>query len=147
MRLFLCLLTVLFVSSSCFAQGKVTLSWDANTEGDLSHYNVYRADDTTSTSFALVSPTTFTRTVKVVVNSVIRSQSQEYLASGAGLKKITASTYADTDLHVGGYYYYVTAVDVSGNESGPSNKVATIVKDGKAPKNPTRLILVDSGGG
>jgi len=100
MRKFLMLAIVYFTSSyifPCQAQtsGVLHLSWNANKEPDLAGYNVYRS----------------TR-------------------SGGGYVKINSSliadtTYVDTGLTFGvTYYYVVTAVDSSSNESGYSNEAS-----------------------
>ncbi|NQT84096.1 hypothetical protein HQ563_13805, partial [bacterium] len=76
---------------------EVSLYWDENLETDIAGYNVYRSE-----------------------------------TSGSGYAKIndglvTAIEYLDTDV-VGGttYYYVVTAMDTSGNESGASNEASAM---------------------
>ncbi len=72
----------------------VNLDWADNTEPDLASYSVYRS--TTSGS------------------------GYTQIASG-----LTASAYSDTSVANGTtYYYVVTAVDTSGNESGYSNEAS-----------------------
>lgn len=74
--------------------GSVTLDWADNTEGDLASYNVYRS--TTSGSYGTA------------------------LATG-----ITPSSYTDSTVTNGTtYYYVVTAVDTSSNESAASNEAS-----------------------
>ena len=74
---------------------QVTLDWDDNGEGDLDGYNVYRS--TTSGSG-------YTQLNGALVGS---------------------SAYVDESAVNGEtYYYVVTAVDTSGNESGPSDEVS-----------------------
>ena len=71
--------------------GSVSLSWNANGEGDLSGYNVYRST-----------------------------------TSGSGYTKLNGSVVTGTSYNDGGvtngttYYYVITAVDTSSNESGSS---------------------------
>jgi fibronectin type 3 domain-containing protein len=73
----------------------VSLNWTANLESDLSGYNIYR---TTTSPVALTSP-----------------------INGGTL--VTANTYNDTSLINGQIYYYaITAVDTSLNESAGSSE-------------------------
>ncbi len=77
------------------ADSEVSLTWDSNTEADLDAYRLYR--DTTP------NPTTLVAVIDANLRSV---------------------TYLDTLLTNGvTYHYHVTAVDVLGNESDPSNEV------------------------
>ena len=74
---------------------KVTLSWTANTESDLSKYRVYRS---TTTGF---TP-----------------------SSSNQIAEPTANTYSDQNLtNDTTYYYKISAVDNAGNESGYSSEV------------------------
>ncbi len=74
-------------------RSKVNLSWDGNTEQDLAGYNVYRST-----------------------------------TSGSGYQKINAGLISGTSLQDSNvanltyYYYVVTAVDTSGNESAMSDE-------------------------
>lgn len=78
--------------------GKVQLEWTANSEPDLRGYNVYRS--TTS---------------PVSINTPIN------------LFPITSPSYVDENVTAGTQYYYaVTAIDTSANESTPSNEVSAI---------------------
>ncbi len=80
---------------------QVSLSWDANTEIDLAGYNVYR-------STVAGGP---------------------YSKLNASL--VTATAYSDTGLTNGTpYYYAVTAVDASTNESNDSAEVSAIPQAG-----------------
>ncbi len=84
--------------SATAGNAMVSLSWTANTEGDLAGYNVYRA---TSSPVPTTSP----------VN---------------GSTLITSTTYDDTGLVNGQtYYYVVTAVDDANHESAASNEAST----------------------
>ncbi len=81
--------------------GHVLLDWNDNTESDLAGYNVYRS--TTAGS--------------------------GYVQLNAAL--LTASTYTDFDVTNGvTYYYHVTAVDTSDNESDGCNDVGAIPGNG-----------------
>ncbi|MBK7513900.1 MAG: fibronectin type III domain-containing protein [Chloracidobacterium sp.] len=74
----------------------VSLAWAANSEGDIAGYNVYRS---TSPSVPLTSP----------IN---------------GGTPVVGTAYNDTGRTNGQIYYYViTAVDTSANQSGASNEV------------------------
>jgi len=89
------------MGQACITYGghAVTLNWVASTSPNVAGYNVYRV----STSGG---PYT-TR-----VNSTL----------------VTGTTYADTVVQAGQtYYYVVTAVDASGNESGYSNQTTAVV--------------------
>jgi len=88
-----------FLSSStpsAFAGG-VTLKWDPNTESDLKGYNFYIG--TQSGIYNGPNSPTF-------VNKAFTSTSAENLQEGAT------------------YYFAITAVDYSGNESEPSDEVS-----------------------
>lgn len=90
------------LTATAVSDSQIDLDWDDNSESDLDSYNVYR--DTTSG---------FT------------PDSSTLVASG-----VTSSAYSDTDLSAETTYYYkVTAVDTSGNESDPSNE-ASATTDG-----------------
>jgi len=75
---------------------QVTLSWTANTESDLAKYRVYRS---TSSGF---TP-----------------------SSGNKIAEPTNNSYTDVGLTNGTTYYYkISAIDNTGNESGYSNEVS-----------------------
>ncbi|MDD5543697.1 MAG: hypothetical protein PHX83_11040 [Acidobacteriia bacterium] len=76
--------------TAIIAAGKINLSWDANLENDLAGYIVYRSEDGTH----------FTRLTETPVKSVTLRD--------------------DTALPNKTYYYRVTAIDTSNNESPPS---------------------------
>jgi len=86
--------------TNLFASGdtaSVGLDWDDNSEGDLDHYNIYRARTISITppgSYDLYAPTV----------DATSSFTDPYAASGDTL-----------------YWYYVTALDATGNESSASN--------------------------
>lgn len=88
---------------------QVALSWDANTEPDLAGYNIYRSTD----------GVLYTR-----INGVL----------------LTGTSFVDTDRINGRtYYYQVTAVDRSNNESARSNTVQATPGDETPPSTPTGL--------
>lgn len=77
--------------------GAVSLNWTAPADLDLAGYNVYRSD---APSVPLTSP-----------------------VNGGTL--VTGTSFTDIGLTNGSpYYYVVTAVDASTNESGPSNEAS-----------------------
>lgn len=79
-------------------KGLIQLDWTANTESDLSHYNIYRRLKN-STSYSKLN------------------------TSG-----LTATSYPDKAAALGAdYVYYVTAVDKAGNESAKSSPVEAYV--------------------
>ena len=91
----------------------VTLDWTANTESDLSGYNVYQAG---------TAGGPYTQ-----VNAVL----------------VTDVSYVDTGLtNDVAYYYVVTAVDSSGNESLLSVEVNATPEDVTPPAAPTTLAAV-----
>ncbi len=82
----------------------VNLGWSASTATDLAGYNVYRSASATGT---------FTK-----LNAAL----------------LGGTTYSDTNAPQGAASYYrVTAVDASGNESGPSSVVSATRPDTTAP--------------
>lgn len=84
--------------STDLTNGEVRVFWSDNVEPDLDHYNVYRSDSGASSTFA-------------VITSIAPSD----------------PTFIDTTLTTGDdYYYYVTAVDTSGNEGIPSNIISVV---------------------
>lgn len=77
--------------------GSVALNWADNSEGDLAKYNVYRS---TSASVSAVA------------------------GNRVNTTNVTSSAYSDTTAtNDTKYYYVVTAVDTSNNESPASNEV------------------------
>ena len=93
--------------------GQVSLGWDANTEDGLAGYNVYRS----TSSFQEVANAT-------QVNDEL----------------VGEASYTDADLTNGTEYFYrVTAVDTSGNESTGSNEVSATPTDQAPPAAPTGL--------
>jgi len=85
---------LLIISTLTFAQEEfIKLAWSPNIEPDLSHYKMYR-DNLPGTM--------------VYLDSISSSD----------------TIYTDAQVVLGDTYYYkVTAVDLSGNESDPSNEV------------------------
>jgi VCBS repeat-containing protein len=95
--------------SATAGDGVVDLDWDDNSEPDLASYSVYR--DTSSGG--------------------------PYSQIDSG---VSASSYPDTSVTNGvTYYYVVTAVDVSSNESGYSNEANATPQDTTPPAAPTNL--------
>jgi parallel beta-helix repeat protein len=87
----------------------VALDWADNTEGDLAGYNVYRSTTSGSYGAALITG-------------------------------LTASSYTDNTVTNGTtYYYVVTAVDTSSNESAYSSEVSAL------PQAPQPATLLDDG--
>ena len=86
---------------------EITLNWDEVTAGDLQHYNVYRGTS----------------------SSVTEIDGQDPVSTSS------TESFTDTGLTNGTKYYYaVTAVDDSGNESGPS----TLLEKTPFPDPPAR---------
>lgn len=97
--------------SAVAGDGRIDLSWDAGSDGDLAGYNVYRTQTAGDTG--------------AIIN--------------AGL--ISGTSYADVGLSNGtAYFYRIEAVDTSGNLSGLSAQAsATPIGDTTAPAAPTGL--------
>jgi fibronectin type 3 domain-containing protein len=90
------------------AEVLVELYWTANTEPDLAGYKVYRSL-TSGSGYAALTPS-----------------------------PIAGTTYIDPVPAPGTYYYVITAVDASGNESDPSIEASATVED-LAPAAPANL--------
>ena len=100
------------------SQNGIALDWADNTEADLAGYNVYRSDSANGTF--------------VKLNNA----------------PLSASEYNDTGAPVGQFSYYrVTAVDESGNESGPITDSAERPAPDTAPGAPNGLTATPSQGG
>ncbi|MBN1765731.1 MAG: hypothetical protein JW860_10775, partial [Sedimentisphaerales bacterium] len=97
--------------------GTVSLDWDDNSEIDLDGYNIYRST-----------------------------------TSGSGYSQIngvqlSSSDYTDNSVTNGvTYYYVVTAVDTSSNESGNSNENSAMPADTTPPTPPTGLMATTGNG-
>jgi Concanavalin A-like lectin/glucanases superfamily/Bacterial Ig-like domain/Bacterial Ig domain len=90
---------------------RVTLTWGAASDNTgVTRYNVHRS---TTPGF---TPTAANR-----------------------IAQPTATTYANTGLNPGTYYFLVTAEDASGNVGPPSNEAAATVADTTAPSIPGTL--------
>jgi fibronectin type 3 domain-containing protein len=95
------------------ATPKIELDWDDNTDSDLAYYNVYRS-----------------------------------ATSGGPYNKINttavlSSLYIDTSVAYGDHFYYVvSAVDTSKNESVYSNEVSISLTDTEAPSTPSAFSAV-----
>ncbi len=90
------------------ATPKVELDWDDNTDSDLAFYNVYRSTVTGG-------PYTKINTAAVL-----------------------SSLYTDTTVAYGDHFFYVvSAVDTSNNESVFSNEVSINLADTEAPSTPS----------
>ncbi len=103
--------------STVAANKMITLSWTGNTENYLHKYKIYR--DT-------VSPAT------TLIDSIIASPGID-------------TSYTDSILTNGQTYYYrITAIDTTGDESQFSNEVSDIPYDNQAPDSPQGLTVTDS---
>ncbi len=96
------------LTATAVSYSQIDLDWNNNTEEDLSHYHVYRS----TTSGFPCDGSTF-------------------------LDETTTSDYPDTSVDDNTTYYYkVTAVDTSSNESDPSNEASATT-----PEAPTVLTM------
>lgn len=93
----------------------INLAWNANSESDFDHYELWRAT---------VSGGPYTMIAEPLFNGVI-----------------PAAPYQDDELSsITTYYYIIYAVDISGNTSAPSSEVsATTLPDTTQPAEPAGL--------
>ncbi|TES84113.1 MAG: hypothetical protein E3J91_00125, partial [Hadesarchaea archaeon] len=102
------------LTATAVSSSQINLDWNNNSEGDLDHYHVYRS---TTSGFT----------------------------PGAGnfVADTSVSNYSDTGLSADTTYYYkVTAVDTSNNESDPSAQASATTltpEDTTPPAAPTGL--------
>lgn len=89
----------------------VTLAWDSNSESDMSHYKMYRSDDG-GISWIMVGQI-------------------PHVGTGEEI-------FLDVAVPDGSYNWRVTAVDLTGLESGPSNVVGETLES-QPPAPPTGL--------
>ena len=94
-KISLILLAVIFLFSTVCLADEVTLQWDANSESQLAGYYLYRAERIGDCTTAWEKVTTIAKDV---------------------------TTYTD-EVDEKNYAWMVTAFDVAGNESFPSNMV------------------------
>ncbi len=100
---------------------------------------------TGSLGTAALSWTGSTDNVGVTRYDVYRSQTQGFTPAAANrIAQPTGTTYTDTGLASGTYYYRVIAEDAAGNLSQPSNEATAIVTGDTAP--PTVAITAPAGG-
>lgn len=115
------LFSFLIMLSVCFAcflgsafAGSATVSWQANTEQDLKGYNVF-------------------------IGTVSRNYSESVYVEKPG------TSYTFNNLNEGTQYYFcVTALDTSGNESGFSQEVYKTIEDFSAQDVPDQDLSVPS---
>jgi len=92
---------------------QVSLTWEKNTASNITGYNVYRS----TASFSEIAS-----------------------ATKLNEEPISETSYTDADVELGTTYYYrVTAVDESGNESDLSNEVSATPQDASPPAPPVDL--------
>ena len=94
---------------------QITATWTANTESDLAGYNTYR------------STTSGSGYVKLNSSIIAKTASPQYIDNISGSVETT-------------YYYVVTAVDTSGNESAYSSEGSTHI-DTSAPNPPSGITV------
>ena len=111
-KLILTLLACLLLAGTAFADNSVSFKWDANTETDLAGYRLYQS--TTPGQY------TFGEGNQVAIIS-------------AGIETVTLPNVLD-----GTFFWVLTAYDLEGNESGPSNEVSATL-DSTPPGAPTIL--------
>ncbi|MBN2333827.1 MAG: hypothetical protein JXO49_12080 [Deltaproteobacteria bacterium] len=114
MRKTIIIATILLVVGMAFSAHAltVTANWTANSESDLAGYNIYRSTSSGS-GFTKLNPSLITNPSYIdTVNGEIEST----------------------------FYYVVSAVDSSGNESGYSNE-ANVRIDTSAPQPPNGITV------
>jgi len=104
----LAILAIFMFAGTAFADSNVTIVWDANSESDLAGYKLYQG------------------TATGVYDSIVAD-------IPVGTEIVTVSNIPD-----GTYFWVLTAYDLEGNESGPSNEVSATL-DSVAPGAPTIL--------
>jgi fibronectin type 3 domain-containing protein len=109
-RLILILIALMLLLSGSSQAAQIKLTWNANTEPDLSGYRIHYG--TASGQYS----------VPVDVGNV------------------TEHTLTLTPQYGTTYYFVLTASDTSGNESGYSNEVSVFVPDSTAPAPPKGLL-------
>jgi len=109
------LLIIVGTAFSAQAAVQITANWSANSESDLAGYNIYR------------STTSGSGYVKINSSIIAKTSSPQYVDNISGSVETT-------------YYYVVTAVDTSGNESSYSSEKSTHV-DTMAPSAPSGLTI------
>jgi hypothetical protein len=87
------------ISTICAFWVSITVMWNANTETDLKGYRCYRSSVSGSYVYGKTSPNLM-------------------FDVGAGVTSSTIANVPDD-----GRYYVLTAYDITGNESKPSNEV------------------------
>src|SRR5688572_19788309 len=101
------------------AGGGIRITWFSNTEPDLAGYKVYRSD----------------------------TEGGEYFALNGG-SAVAGGSFLDTSAEVGATYFYkITAVDTSGNESGQSGAAGATRTVDAAPAAPAGLAALGELGG
>ena len=110
-KLLLALVAFFFMCGMGYAASNVTLVWDANSESDLAGYKLYQSNTSGNyTSIPVMTIPAGTETANLL------------------------------DVPDGTYFWVLTAYDISGNESGPSNEV-TASLDSTAPEPPKNFLL------
>lgn len=115
-------LFALLVSFFCFnleiqaAQYQVTFEWNANTEADLAGYRLYMSSTAGQYSYGAGNALASVGKVTTVQVPVEVTEGQKR-------------------------YFVLTALDESGNESGPSNEVSWTAPDVTAPAPPSNFLL------
>jgi len=110
-KLFITLALCLCLPFTAHALMDIHLAWDANTETDLAGYRVYTTDTSGVYTFG-------------------DGNQMCTIAAGTEICEVTG-------IPDGTHYFVLTAYDVAGNESGPSNEVVVNVGDDvQAPGEP-----------
>lgn len=113
-KLLLVVVTFFFMCGMAMAASSVTFEWDANSESDLAGYRLYQSQES---------------------GIYIFGDGNQVATVEVGTETVEITDVAD-----GTYFWVLTAYDISGNESGPSNEV-TASLDSTAPEPPKNFLL------
>ena len=97
---------LIFQFTNAAYAGSVRLAWDPHLDSNVAGYNIYRSNELGKFTSAPLN----------------------------GESPVTATSFTDSTVQAGTYYYVVRAVDISGRESNASNQVEAVVNtpDGDA---------------
>jgi len=113
-KLLISVVVFLFMSGMAMAASSVTFEWDANSETDLAGYRLYQSQELGVYTFG---------------------DGNQVATIPVGTETVEITDVAD-----GTYFWVLTAYDISGNESLPSNEV-TASLDSTAPESPKNFLL------
>jgi len=118
MVIMICLLLCPIVShaDSFIIGDNISFAWNANSDGDLAGYRIYFSDTSGVYIFGSSSPN-----LKIQI-----------LCNGED-SSLECTTYSTNEFGIGTWYFIITAVDLAGQESDPSNELTAVVTAPNAP--------------